>query len=81
MSPEGVRIRIDRLVLDGLPPGSTSPMIEAALRRALAERLAGVSPREDAAIPAVAVRGDGRSVETAANEVAASIADAAGARR
>lgn len=75
------RIRIDRLVLDGLPAGTTPAAIEQAVRAAFATRLGHSAPARAAVIPGLRLDGRGGSLESAAREVAAAVAGLAGARR
>jgi hypothetical protein len=76
-----VRISIDRLLLDGLPAGTSAEAIESALRRALAAQLAGCAPGRSAALPSVVLRGDGSSLDAAVGAVATAVAGSAGMTR
>ena len=71
-----IRIRIDRLVLDGLAPGTAPADIERALRRALASSLAGLRPagsRTLAQVGAGVTSTRGRVSPAAAAEAAARV--------
>jgi hypothetical protein len=68
------RIRIDRLVLDGLPAGTTLAGIERAVRAALAARLVDTAPARPAAVPELRLQGQAGSVERAAGDVAGALA-------
>lgn len=75
------RIRIDRLVLDGLPAGTTAAEIERAIRSALATGLGTVGKTRAGDLPAMRLQGRTSSVEAAAGDVAGAVAGLAGGRR
>jgi hypothetical protein len=75
-----IRIRIDRLVLDGLAPGTSPGEVDAALRRELARQLAGVRPTGATSVPRLDLTAPTNSPGAAATEVAGGIARTAGKR-
>lgn len=77
-----LRIGIDRLVLDGLPPGTPPAAIERAVVAALRARFSGdVVPGAPATVPSVRIDGRAGSTAGAAGEVASAVAGIAGRRR
>ena len=75
------RIRIDRLVLDGLPPGTTQATLEQAVRRALEARLGATAPAGPASASTLRVEGRAGSLDGAAGDVASAVAKLGGTRR
>jgi hypothetical protein len=74
------RVRIDRLVLDGLPPGTRPAEVEVALRRELVARLRGVrapASRKVASLDAPTAPG----VEAAAASIATTVRGIVGGGR
>jgi hypothetical protein len=82
MSARRVRIHVDRLVLDGLPAGTTPKALEAALRAALAGELRGVQAGSNTRVERIALTSSASATpEAAAGLVAQGIGRAAAAGR
>lgn len=75
------RIHIDRLVLDGLPNGTTPAALERAIRAALRSHLAGAAPVRPLSAPSLRLDGRNGTLDRAAADVAGAVARLAGGRR
>ncbi len=75
------RIHIDRLVLDGLPAGTTPAALEQAIRRALEARLRAAAPLRPASASTLRLDGRANSLDRAAGDVAGAVAGLAGGRK
>lgn len=74
------RIRIDRLVVQGLPHGTRPQELEAALRRELATRLAGLQPAASRSVRRLDARASTATPAGAASAVAQAIGGTRGQR-